>query len=113
MTAHHPRILVVEDDPVLARSMVDLLHAADCEVDGPYADASDGMAALAEHFPDGAVLDLHRPAPDASLLKDDLEAYDIPFLDCVTAVETGQFAAIQGRSQLERRLLPWLRRMRH
>lgn len=113
MAGHQPRILVVEDDPAIARMMVEMLRAADYEVDGPYADASDGVAALAAHFPDGAVLDLHRPAEDASLLKDDLEAYDIPFLDCEESVRRGKAAPLKGRSQLERRLLPWLRHMRH
>lgn len=113
MANHHPRILLVEDDPTVARMMVELLQAADYEVDGPYADASDGIAALATHFPDGAVLDLHRTAEDASLLKDDLKAYDIPFFDCAGASQAGTSGRIQGRSQLENRLLPWLRHMRH
>jgi CheY-like chemotaxis protein len=103
MAGNQGRILLVEDDPALAGLMVDLLLAEDYEVDGPYASVSDGMAALASHFPDGAVVDLHRPSPGASLLKDDLEAYAIPFLD----------GEENGPGALERRLLPWLRHMRH
>ncbi len=103
MARSNGRILVVEDDPMLAGMMVDLLLAEHYEVDGPHASVSDGMAALACHMPDGAVVDLHRPSRGASLLKDDLEAYAIPFLegeDC-------------GEHDLQRRLLPWLRHMRH
>jgi len=106
MPAHQGRILLVEDDPALAGMMVDLLRAADYEVDGPHASVSDSVAALALHFPDGAVLDLHRPAADASVLRDDLEAYDIPFLEC------GENDAKEPQG-LERQLLPWLRRMHH
>lgn len=113
MVSHHPRILLVEDDPAIARLMVEMLHAADYEVDGPYADASDGIAALSARFPDGAVLDLHRAAGDASLLKDDLKAYDIPFFDCAGTSQIGARRPTQGRLQLEKRLLPWLRHMRH
>jgi CheY-like chemotaxis protein len=106
MGARQGRILLVEDDPALAGMMVDLLHAADYEVDGPHASVSDGVTALASHFADGAVLDLHRSAADASVLRDDLAAYGIPFLDC------GEKDAGEPR-EMERRLLPWLRRMRH
>ena len=97
------RILVVEDDPKLAGMMVDLLLAEDYEVDGPYTCVSDGMAALAMHIPDGAVVDLHRHSRSESLLKDDLEAYAIPFLE----------GEDSGAQDLQQRLLPWLRHMRH
>ena len=113
MASHHPRILLIEDDPAVARMMVELLHAADYEVDGPYTDASDGIAALASHFPDGAVVDLHRASEGAGLLKDDLAAYDIPFFDCSKAGRTSATRRAGSRSQLENRLLPWLKHMRH
>jgi len=103
MAGNHGRILVVEDDPALAGMMVDLLLAEDYEVDGPYASVSDGMAALASRFPDGAVVDLHRSSAGASLLKDDLQAYAIPFFDGDEI----------GPGTVERQLLPWLRHMRH
>ena len=73
-------VLVVEDDPQLAGRIVHLLHKADLDIDGPYASVSDGIAALADHFPNVAIVDLHRE--DAGLLIDDLESYDIPFLLC-------------------------------
>ncbi|HKY81799.1 MAG TPA: response regulator [Sphingobium sp.] len=100
------RILLIEDDPALASRVVDLLLKADYQVDGPYASASDGVAAIASGFPDGAVLDLHHPSTGAGLLKEDLEAYDIPFLDC------GALSAEKPRD-LESRLLPWLAEVRH
>lgn len=99
MERRRSRILLMEDDPARAGIMVDLLLAADYEVDGPYASVSDAMAALAAHVPDGAILDLHEGAEAEGMLKEDLEAYDIPFLDHPGAVDG--------------RLLPWLRRVRH
>lgn len=105
MDAHRSRILLVEDDPALAGRMVRLLRAADYEVDGPHATASDGLAALARHFPDGAVLDLHGRAGATDLLKKDLAAYDIPFLE----KEGGAGAS----DPIESHLLPWLRHVRH
>ena len=103
MARSNGRILIVEDDPLLAGMMVDLLLAEDYEVDGPHASVSEGMAALATHMPDGAVVDLHHPSRSVSLLKDDLETYAIPVLE-------GDDSEVQD---LQRRLLPWLQHMRH
>lgn len=103
MARSNGRILIVEDDPLLAGMMIDLLLAEDYEVDGPHASISDGMVALATHMPDCAVVDLHHPSQSVSLLKDDLEAYAIPFLE-------GKDSEVQN---LQGRLLPWLRHMRH
>lgn len=109
MASHKPRILLVEDDPARAGLMVDLLLAADYEVDGPYASVSDGAAALASHFPDGAVLDLHGQESEATLLEDDLAAYDIPLLSGADARCPSQCS----RRDLERWLMPWLSKVHH
>ncbi|WP_022681727.1 response regulator [Sphingobium bisphenolivorans] len=76
------RILVVEDDPILASIIAELLTDADYEVDGPYASLSDGVAALASDFPDGAVLEIRLGGGDVGMLAEDLKSYDIPFLFC-------------------------------
>lgn len=103
MPYNHGRILLVEDDPAMAGMIVDLLQAQDYEVDGPYSNVSDGIAALASRFPDGAVVDLHRQSEGVSLLKDDLKAYAIPLLD----------GEDPGKATVERRLLSWLRHIQH
>lgn len=109
MASHRMRILLVEDDPARAGIMVDLLLAADCEVDGPYASVSDGAAALASHFPDGAVLDLHDEAKAASLLEDDFATYDIPLLSGADSPCPSR----PSRQELERWLKPFLSAVHH
>lgn len=81
------RILLVEDDPAIAAIITDILEDADYEVDGPHATLGDGMAAVAKHFPAGAVLDVRLGAGDVGLLADDLDSYDIPYLFCSGAVD--------------------------
>ena len=76
------RILLVEDDPRVAAMIADMLEEADYAVDGPYDTLADGMAALATHFPTGAVLDLTLQNSDAGLLADDLDNYGIPYIFC-------------------------------
>jgi CheY-like chemotaxis protein len=76
------RILVVEDDPLVAALIAELLEGAQYQIDGPYATLGDGMAALAAHFPAGAVVDVSLQDADAGLLADDLQSYDIPYLFC-------------------------------
>ena len=78
----HPRILLVEDDPRVGAILAEELEAAEFVVDGPYRTLSDGMAALAEHFPDAAVLDIRLDDHDIFMLADDLEQYAIPFVLC-------------------------------
>lgn len=108
MEGHRSRILLVEDDPALAGRMVSLLRAAYYEVDGPHGCASDGLAALARHFPDGAVIDLHGGLQAADLLKEDLAAYDVPFLEG----EGGALGSCHP-GRIEGRLRSWLRCVRH
>lgn len=88
-------VLVIEDDPRLAGRIARLLDDADLDMDGPYATVSDAAAALARHFPDVAIVDLH--GQDADLLIADLQSYDIPFLLCPHDASTPQ---PRGRSLL-------------
>lgn len=108
MDGHRSRILLVEDDPALAGRVARLLRAADYEVDGPHACASDGLAALARHFPDGAVVDLHGGPEAADLLREDLAAYDVPFFD-----GEGDALGSSRPDRIEGRLQSWLRHVRH
>lgn len=118
MSGQHDRILLVEDDPAIAAMIVELLEDAAFEVDGPYATLSEGVAAVANNLPDGAVLDLKLRGGDAALLADDLESYDIPFLFC-SGMDKQSLARrfadhpFISKPTLSRALIPSLRRLLH
>lgn len=118
MTGQTERILLVEDDPAIAAIIVDLLEEAEFEVDGPYATLSEGVAAVATHLPDGAVLDMRLLGSDVGLLADDLESYDIPFVFC-SGVDREALARrfadrpFVSKPGLSRTLIPSLRRILH
>ncbi len=80
--AYDRTILLIEDDPHIAAMMVELLEEADYAVDGPYATLAEGVAAVAEHLPAGAVLDVRLKDGEVGMLADDLDLYDIPYLFC-------------------------------
>jgi len=53
------RIMLVEDDTLIALDLESFLSDAGCAVLGPLATVSAALSALAEHAPDGAVLDVN------------------------------------------------------
>lgn len=75
----HPRILLVEDDLRIGYALSDTLEAAGAQVDGPYTNLADAMTALAQEFPDFALLDLHLGKQDSRLVAEDLARYGIAF----------------------------------
>lgn len=80
---HGPeRVLLVEDDPQVGALMAEILKDGGYLVDGPHPSLPDAIGAIADHFPDCAVLDVRLRGGDAALIADDLERYDIPFLFC-------------------------------
>ena len=68
------RILVVEDDPLIAMELADLLAAGGAEPVGPAPTVRAALAALAEGHPEVAVLDLNlrgeRSTPVAAALRE-------------------------------------------
>lgn len=53
------RILVVEDEFIIALELSDMLRGLGCEVLGPVGSVREGLGWAAQHgFPDGAVLDI-------------------------------------------------------
>lgn len=114
----HPRILVVEDDPLVAALLVDMLEEADFEIDGPYSSLWDGAAAVA-NMPDAAVLDIQLQDRDVFLIADDLDRYGIPFVLCSGIQPRGRIEALLKdhpfvtKDRAIRDLVPTLRRMMH
>lgn len=92
----HRRVLIMEDDPFVAFAIRDMLEQAEFEVDGPYATLSDGVAAVAAHMPDAAILNIGLEDKDVFLLADDLEQYGIPFLLCSGLPPRGRVGARFG-----------------
>ena len=67
MMANNNRILLVEDDLAVAALIAAMLEEACYEVDGPYATVAEGVAAVADRMPSGAILDIHLKGSDADL----------------------------------------------
>lgn len=86
------RVLLVEDDSLIAAMLADMLIDANYEVDGPYATLSDGVAALARHLPDCALIDICLRDRDALLIAEDLDLYGIPFAFCSGGYPHGRMA---------------------
>ncbi|MEJ7926237.1 hypothetical protein WG908_05615 [Sphingobium sp. AN641] len=82
MTGAAKTILLVEENSARASMIARLLRQADYRVDGPYRNVSDGIAALAAHFPDGAIIDADRVRAGEDLLAGDLDRYGIPYIIC-------------------------------
>ena len=65
MTAHRPRILVIDDEPQIHRFLGPALEAAGYEPDRANT-AVEGLAAIARRAPDAVVLDLGLPDMDGN-----------------------------------------------
>jgi CheY-like chemotaxis protein len=77
------RILIVEDDPLVAMMLEGYLEALDRETAGSAEDVAGALAAVAECKFDAAIIDVHlangeTSEPVAAALK----AADIPFIIC-------------------------------
>ncbi len=85
------RVLIVEDEPIVAMSLEDMLEAMDCVPVGPVGRVAEGMALIERETLDAAILDINlggeRSTPIAMLLR----ARGIPF-----AFASGYGAAPEG-----------------
>jgi CheY-like chemotaxis protein len=80
--AEHPtlRILVVEDNLLIAETMCDLLEDCGCTVIGPAPDLSHGMALIEQGPADGAMLDINLGGDLSFPLAKVLEERGVPFV---------------------------------
>ena len=74
------RILVVEDDALIGFVLEDMLTEIGYEVIGPMLSLSEGLAAVAEHAFDLALLDVNLGGEDSSPIAEALQARDIPYI---------------------------------
>jgi DNA-binding response OmpR family regulator len=74
-----PRILVVDDEPLISMLVEGWLAELGCEVVGPARSLQDGLALAAANGLDGAILDLRLGDEDSYPLANALRAKGVPF----------------------------------
>ena len=74
------RILVVEDEPLLAMASADLLADSGCTVAGPVSSVKQGMRLIEQEAIDGAILDINLRGEMVFPLADALAERSIPFV---------------------------------
>jgi CheY-like chemotaxis protein len=76
----HKRVLVVEDDYLVAMDIVRALERAGAEVIGPAPGVDAALDALEQSAPDGAILDINLGGEMAFPVADALLARGVPFV---------------------------------
>ena len=74
------KILVVEDEPLLAMTLKDVLTASGCTVVGPASSLKQGMRLIEKEVVDGAILDVNLRGEMVFPLADALAVRSIPFV---------------------------------
>ncbi|WP_431281466.1 response regulator [Humitalea sp. 24SJ18S-53] len=74
------RVLVVEDEALVAMLVEDALIDAGAEVIGPVRSVNEALASLVRDRPDAAVLDLNLDGVSSSPVADALAAAGVPFV---------------------------------
>lgn len=74
------RILVVEDERLIALDLRDILEGYGCTVAGPVATAAAALALIADECPDFAILDVRLNGGTSELVAADLRGRGCPFL---------------------------------
>lgn len=87
MATEPKRILVVEDEPVLAVDLEDMLHDLGAVVIGPVASLQRAIQIVEEEPMNGAVLDINIGGDLVFPLADRLTRKRIPFIFCTSYAE--------------------------
>jgi CheY-like chemotaxis protein len=74
------RVLLVEDQMIVAMQIEDMLHAAGCEVVGPVGTLQAALALAHEEALDAAVLDVNLDGEKVYPAAEELQARGIPFI---------------------------------
>lgn len=91
------RILVVEDEALVAMLVEDTLSDADCQVVGPAATVAEALALLDAEVPDAAVVDLNLAGETSVPVIEALRARGIP---CLVATGYGTAGLPPGQEGL-------------
>jgi two-component system, response regulator PdtaR len=95
------KVLVVEDEPLIAMALEDLLTISGFAVVGPASSLKQGMRLIEEQTVDGAILDINLRGEMVFPLADALAARSIPFV-YVTGYGKLLGAANHGRPVLQK-----------
>ena len=74
------RILVAEDEPIIAFDLCDTVEEAGYEVEGPYSGVSSASDACESETPDLAILDITLEDGEVYSLAEQLEASGVPII---------------------------------
>ena len=74
------RVLVVEDNPLIATDLETLLREFGCDVIGPFRDPAGAFAAVRTEKPQAAVLDINHDGGHTFELADALALSEVPFV---------------------------------
>jgi DNA-binding response OmpR family regulator len=100
------RVLVVEDEYLIASEMRRWLQAAGSEVLGPVPSVDRALDLIEEHRPDVAVLDVNLGAgDDAYPIADRLGALGVPYLFATGDVRLADTSIYRDRPRLEKPFL--------
>jgi CheY-like chemotaxis protein len=75
-----PRVLIVEDDFLVAQTITEVIEAGGCEVIGPVSNVAAGLDLLARKRPDAAVLDIELAGETSYPVASALMEQGLPFL---------------------------------
>lgn len=87
------RLLLVEDDPLVAMELVDLIRALGADVVGPYSRVGPALAAIQRESPSGAILDVRLDGETTYSIID----FFLGRADPVLLVSGGSAAALPDR----------------
>ncbi len=74
-----PRVLVLENEPLIAMLLIDWLEELGCEAVGPVASLSDGLVRIGAESFDGAIVDISLDGGESYPCGEALLAQDVPF----------------------------------
>lgn len=104
---HYPalvgrRILIVEDEPMIAMTLEDMLRELGCDVVGTAKQIGDALHLIQSQSLDGAVLDVNLGAEKIDLVADELTRLGCPFIFMTGYGQTGVPAAHQKRGMVQK-----------
>ena len=79
-TRERPRVLIMEDEFIVALDLSDMAEDLGFCVDGPFATLAEGAEAVASHRPDAAILDVQLADGEVFPLADVLMRLGVPII---------------------------------